>query len=85
MGAVKDLVVASQEEAVATLCELHAKGVSFVLTSDVKGWTWYLPNLDVTPDQDDWIFHALRSGSGRTFAAAVMGLNAAIHSMGLAA
>lgn len=85
MGAVKDLVTSSQEEAAATLCELQAKGVSFVLTSNGQNWTWYLPNLDVTPDQDDWIFHALRCGSSRTFVAAVMGLNAAVHSMGLIA
>lgn len=78
MGAVKEIVTASIEEATSALCELHANQVSFVLTSDKDGWYWYLPNLDVTPEQDDWIFHALEHGSARTFSQAVLGLCAAV-------
>lgn len=75
-------LVATEQEAITTLCKLQADGVSFVLASDEKGWTWYVPNLDVTPEQDDWIFHALRHGTGSTIVQAVTGLLTALQRLG---
>lgn len=62
MGAVKE-AVADLSTAAVTLAELTSSDIRFVLTFEPgAGYRWYLPNPWGPSEQEDWIFHALRSG-----------------------
>lgn len=65
-------------EAGFQLVELHNGGIQFALLAAADdGYWWYLPNPDGPAEQEDWVFHALKSGHASSLEEAVTQLCAA--------
>jgi hypothetical protein len=64
------------------LTELANNGVKYVLTfQPSSGYHWYLVNPWGPEEQEDWIFHALKTGVQITFEDAVEALGAAASAL----